>query len=145
MTLTFTDCSTDLTFTSEELEPWSGFDTVTFIAKKNGTQTYSVELTDPDVIAGVFTIATGDLTITTGVWEFYVQIEKTDGTVAYDRSCRFIDCDNSFDCQIVDKVHDTGDTELMLYYYILTSTECNCFCDKKVDIYNWILNRLKQC
>jgi hypothetical protein len=145
MTLTFTDCSTDLIFISEELELWSGFDTVTFIAKKNGTQAYSVELTDPDVTAGVFTIATADLTISDGVWEFYVQIEKTDETVVYDRHCAFLTCDDSFDCQIVDKVEETGDQELMLYYYILTSTQCNCFCDKKVNIYNWILNRLEQC
>jgi hypothetical protein len=145
MILTFANCTTSLTLTSNTLLLWANIDKVTLTVKKNDEVAFEKEIEQLDVSGGSFIVTTSEVSISEGVWEFIVMVEHPDKTVTYDKACSFLTCDNTLDNNVIQRVAEKDDLELMLRYYMLTATTCDCFCSSKVKIYNWIINRLKQC
>lgn len=148
MTITYNSNYTVITITSTNLDPFSGIDTVTLTGTIQCEGTYSDTIVSGDVTAGAFTLDTttlfGSATLDDGIYGFKLVINKTDGSIITEYGCLFVD--NETTCKVMEKVVETGSTDLSLLSYLLTyGQDCDCDCSDLCTIYKKVIDELDNC
>ena len=67
-----------------------------------------------------------------GVYQFILEV-TTGSTVVREKSCYFVD--ETFNCEVVTAVYNTGNDKAALYYYLLKNASACTDCEKLKELF----------